>query len=308
MKINRNTINSILATELSEEEGGEFIQMIAADEDDQKLADLPDELPILAVRNTVLFPGVLIPITVGRQKSIKVVKHAHKGDKIIGVLTQENPQVDDPSANQLFKVGTVAKIVKMLVLPDGNTTIIVQGKQRFQVDEFTQTSPFLKARVTYVEENFPKRLNKENKALIQSIRDTANRIMTLNPEIPKEAQVALENIEKPSFLVHFLSSNINAEPKEKQGLLEVNDGVERATQLLQHLMKEVQMLELKHEIQSKVHSDIDAQQRDYFLRQQMKVLRLSWVTEVLNKKLKSLEKRSRKRTGLKKLISISTKS
>ena len=160
----------------------------------------------------------------------------------------------------------------MLVLPDGNTAIIVRGKQRFQVDEFTQTSPFLKARVTYVEENFPKRLNKENKALIQSIRDTANRIMTLNPEIPKEAQVALENIEKPSFLVHFLSSNINAEPKEKQGLLEVNDGVERATQLLQHLMKEVQMLELKHEIQSKVHSDIDAQQRDYFLRQQMKVL------------------------------------
>ncbi len=272
MKIDRNTISSILAAELSEEEGGEFIQMIAPDEDDQKLTDLPDELPILAVRNTVLFPGVLIPITVGRQKSIKVVKQAHKGDKIIGVLTQENPQVDDPSTSELFKVGTVAKIVKMLVLPDGNTTIIVQGKQRFQVEEFTQNSPFLKAKVSYLEENFPKRLNKENKALIQSIRDAANRIMTLNPEIPKEAQVALENIEKPSFLVHFLSSNINAEPKEKQALLEVNDGVERATKLLQHLMKEVQMLELKQEIQSKVHSDIDAQQRDYFLRQQMKVL------------------------------------
>lgn len=272
MKIDKNTISSILAAELNEEETGEFIQMIAPDEDDQKLADLPDELPMLAVRNTVLFPGVLIPITVGRQKSIKVVKQAYKGDKIIGVLTQENPKVDDPSSNELFRVGTVAKIVKMLVLPDGNTTIIVQGKQRFRVEEFTTESPFLKARVSYLEEKFPKRLSKETKALIQSIRDTANRIMTLNPEIPKEAQVALENIEKPSFLIHFLSSNINAEPKEKQAILEINDGIERATLLLQHMMKEVQMLELKHEIQSKVHSDIDQQQRDYFLRQQMKVL------------------------------------
>lgn len=273
MKIDKNTIGSILAAELSEEEGGEFIQMIAPDDEDStQLADLPEELPILAVRNTVLFPGVLIPITVGRQKSIKVVKQAYKGDKIIGVITQENPQVDDPKAGDLYKVGTVAKIVKMLVLPDGNTTIIVQGKQRFEVTEFTATTPYLKAKVNYLEENFPKRLSKEVKAVIQSIRDTANRIMTLNPEIPKEAQVALENIEKPSFLVHFLSSNINAELKDKQGLLEINDGVDRATQLLQHLMKEVQMLELKHEIQNKVHSDIDQQQRDYFLRQQMKVL------------------------------------
>lgn len=273
MTIDKNTIGSILAVELSEEESGEFIQMISPDEEDSaQLADLPEELPILAVRNTVLFPGVLIPITVGRQKSIKVVKQAYKKDKIIGVLTQENPQVDDPKPEDLFKVGTVAKIVKMLVLPDGNTTIIVQGKQRFEVKEFTTTTPYLKAQVNYLEENFPKRLSKEIKALIQSIRDTANRIMKLNPEIPKEAQVALENIEKPSFLVHFLSSNINAELNEKQELLELNDSVERATKLLQYLMREVQMLELKHEIQNKVHSDIDQQQRDYFLRQQMKVL------------------------------------
>ena len=160
----------------------------------------------------------------------------------------------------------------MLVLPDGNTTIIVQGKQRFSVNSFLTEMPYIKTDVNYLEENFPKRLNKEMKAIVQSIRDTANRIMQLNPEIPKEAQVALENIEKPSFLVHFLSSNINVEPKVKQNLLEINNGVERATQLLQHLMKEVQMLELKQEIQSKVHSDIDQQQRDYFLRQQMKVL------------------------------------
>lgn len=265
-------IGTILAAEMSEE-GGELIQMIAPDEDEAVENDaLPEELPILAVRNTVLFPGVLIPITVGRQKSIRVVKQAYKGDKIIGVLTQQNPKQDDPVGSDLFQVGTVAKIVKMLVLPDGNTTIIVQGKQRFLVKEFVAESPVLKAKVEFLTENFPKRPSKEVKAIIQSIRDTANRIMALNPEIPKEAQVALENIEKASFLVHFLSSNINTEAREKQVLLEINDGVERATKLLQYLMKEMQMLELKSEIQNKVHSDIDQQQRDYFLRQQMKVL------------------------------------
>ncbi|GHE51757.1 MULTISPECIES: endopeptidase La [Roseivirga] len=272
MKIDRQMIGTILAAEMSEE-GGELIQMIAPDEDEAVENDaLPEELPILAVRNTVLFPGVLIPITVGRQKSIRVVKQAYKGDKIIGVLTQQNPKQDDPVGSDLFQVGTVAKIVKMLVLPDGNTTIIVQGKQRFLVKEFVAESPVLKAKVEFLTENFPKRPSKEVKAIIQSIRDTANRIMALNPEIPKEAQVALENIEKASFLVHFLSSNINAEAREKQVLLEINDGVERATKLLQYLMKEMQMLELKSEIQNKVHSDIDQQQRDYFLRQQMKVL------------------------------------
>ena len=273
MKIDRQTLGTLLAAELGEDENGEFIQMIAPEDDEEGAStDLPEELPVLTVRNTVLFPGVLIPITIGRQKSVRLVKQAYKGDKIIGVLAQKNPEVEDPSINDLYEIGTVAKIVKMLVLPDGNTTIIVQGKQRFSVNSFLTETPYIKADVNYLAENFPKRLSKEVKAIVQSIRDAANRIMQLNPEIPKEAQVALENIEKPSFLVHFLSSNINAEPKVKQGLLEINNGVERATQLLQHLLKEVQMLELKQEIQSKVHSDIDQQQRDYFLRQQMKVL------------------------------------
>lgn len=273
MKIDRQTIGTILAAEMGEDENGEFIQMIAPEEEDEsKAADLPEVLPILTVRNTVLFPGVLIPITVGRQKSIKLVKQAYKGDKIIGVLAQQNPEIEDPRASDLYKIGTVAKIVKMLVLPDGNTTIIVQGKQRFEVEEFIDEQPYFKAKVNYLTENFPTKQNKEVKALIQSIRDAANKIMSLNPEIPKEAQVALENIEKPSFLVHFLSSNINAEPKDKQGLLETHDGIKRATKLLQYLLKELQMLELKNEIQNKVHSDIDQQQRDYFLRQQMKVL------------------------------------
>ena len=175
MKIDKQMIGSILAAEMSEEEGGELIQMIAPDEEDTIESDvLPDDLPILAVRNTVLFPGVLIPITVGRQKSIRVVKQAYKGNKIIGVLTQENPKIDDPKGSDLFKVGTVAKIVKMLVLPDGNTTIIVQGKQRFLVKEYVQEAPVLKAKVEYLKENFPKRHSKEVKAIIQSIRDTGH--------------------------------------------------------------------------------------------------------------------------------------
>ncbi|GAB5526467.1 MAG: endopeptidase La [Roseivirga sp.] len=273
MVIDSQLLGNMLAGDSDEEDGGEFIQMIASDEDEEiKEGSIPEELPILAVRNTVLFPGVLIPITVGRQKSIKVVKKAYKGDKTIGVLTQQNATVEDPSSSELYKVGTIAKIVKMLVLPDGNTTIIIQGKHRFEVEKFTTTTPYLAAKVKLLPENFAKRLNKEQKAVIQSIRDTATNIMKLNPEIPKEAQVALDNIEKPSFLVHFLSSNINADVKDKQVLLEINDGIERATKLLEHMLKELQMLELKHEIQSKVHSDIDQQQRDYFLRQQMRVL------------------------------------
>jgi len=273
MEIDKRLFNTLLANEVEEDEGGELIQIISPEDDEEiKEGSLPSELPILAVRNTVLFPGVLIPITVGRQKSIKVVKRAYKGDKIIGVLTQKNPKIEEPTTADLFKIGTVAKIVKMLVLPDGNTTIIIQGKKRFEVDEFISETPNMTAKVHLLKENFPKSPSKEVKALIQSIRDTANKIMKLNPEIPREAQIALNNIEKPSFLVHFLSSNINVEAKVKQNILEIHDGVERATSLLEHMMNELQMLELKQEIQNKVHTDIDQQQRDYFLRQQMRVL------------------------------------
>jgi len=273
MDIDSQLIQTMLANEVEEEEGGELIQIITPEDDEEiNESSLPSELPILAVRNTVLFPGVLIPITVGRQKSIKVVKKAYKGNKIIGVLAQKNPKIEEPTTGDLFRIGTVAKIVKMIVLPDGNTTIIIQGKRRFEVDEFTSETPYMTAKVHLLKENFPKRSTKEVKALIQSIRDTAHKIMKLNPEIPKEAQIALDNIAKPSFLVHFLSSNINVEAKEKQNLLEIHDGVERATSLLEHMMKEFQMLELKQEIQNKVHTDIDQQQRDYFLRQQMRVL------------------------------------
>ena len=252
---------------------GDLIQLITDDEDEGQLQNenYATDIPILSVRNTVLFPGVVIPITVGRQRSIKLVKKAQKGDKLIGVCAQINAQHDDPAWEDIYHVGTLAKIIKMIVLPDGNTTIIIQGKKRFQIAETLTEDPYFTARVEYLEENFPKN-SKKIQALEESLKDAAAKILHLNPEIPREAQVALDNIDNTAFLTHFLSSNINAPVESKQRLLEINDGVERATLLLEFMMKDIQMLELKSEIQKKVHTDIDQQQRDYFLRQQMKVL------------------------------------
>ena len=231
----------------------------------------PSEMPILPVKNTVLFPGVVIPITVGRSKSIKLVKRAYKGNRIIGVLAQRN-NAEEPGKDDLFSVGTVAQIIKMLVLPDGNTTIIIQGKKKFEIDEILTEEPYITAKVKLIEDSFPNKNKRENKALISSLKELAFKILRLNPEIPQEAQIALDNIDSPSFLTHFLSSNINAEVEEKQKLLEFTDGAERATALLTMMMRDLQMLELKNEIQNKVHTDIDQQQRDYFLRQQIKIL------------------------------------
>lgn len=268
-----NPFNSIILTDISDEESGELIQLIATEEDDDlEKSGLPEELPILPIKNTVLFPGVVIPITVGRQKSVKLVRKAYKGDRIIGVIAQKKDSAEEPMPEDIYKIGTVAKIIKMLVLPDGNTTIIIQGKNRFEVEEFVQEDPFMMAKYKLIKEKFPDRNKKETKAVVQSLKDTASKILRLNPEIPQEAQIALDNIESPSFLTHFLSSNISADVEDKQKLLEINDGMKRATLLLEYMLKDVKVLELKHEIQSKVNIDIDQQQRDYYLRQQIKVL------------------------------------
>jgi ATP-dependent Lon protease len=269
----RPITNSMLLGSLSDDESDDLMHLITSDEgvelDDSQI---PDELPILPVRNTVLFPGVVIPITVGRQKSIKLVKEAYKGNRIIGVAAQKKNTSEEPSFDEVYKVGTIAKIIKMLVLPDGNTTIIIQGKRRFAVDEVVQEDPYLLAKIRVIQEKFPKRETKETKALVASLKEAAAKIIKLNPEIPQEAQTALDNIESTAFLTHFLSSNINAEVADKQKLLEIDDGVKRATLLLKFMLKDIQMLEIKQEIHQKVHVDIDQQQRDYFLRQQIKVL------------------------------------
>jgi ATP-dependent Lon protease len=265
--------NSLLLSDINDDETGELIQLISTDEEtSMKEEDLPDTLPILPIRNTVLFPGVVIPITVGRQKSIKLVKKAYKGDRIIGVVAQSQNKAEDPGKDDIYNIGTVARILKMIVLPDGNTTIIIQGKQKFTLKEIVQEDPFMVASYTLLEDKELKASVKSNKAVIQSLQDAASKILKLNPEIPQEAQVALDNIENPNFLTHFLSSNINAEVKDKQKLLEKTDAKERATLLLEYMLKDIQMLELKQEIQKKVHTDIDQQQRDYFLRQQIRVL------------------------------------
>jgi len=264
--------DSLLLTQYLEDESGELIELVSEEDRNEISNDnLPGELPILPIKNTVLFPGVVLPITVSRTKSIKLVKKAYKGDRIIGVVAQKNMQKEEPHFEDLYAIGTVAKILKMLVLPDGNTTIIIQGQQRMQLGELVKEEPFIKATFSVLHEK-DDLTSDEISAITTSLKEAAYKVLRLNPEIPKEAQMALENIESYTFLTHFLSSNVNAEVGDKQQLLETNDPKQRAELLLKYMLKDIQVLELKQEIASKVHSDIDQQQRDYYLRQQMKVL------------------------------------
>lgn len=282
-----------LPIQLVQEESDDLIQMINPEqESDLKPGDLPDELSILPIKNTVLFPGVVIPITVGRQKSIKLVKKAYQGNRIIGVVAQKNALAEEPTVDDLYRTGTVARIIKMLVLPDGNTTIIIQGKNRFSVREFVQEDPYLTARIDLLTEPTFNMNGKEAKALVQSLKDSALKILKLNPEIPQEAQIALDNISSMSFLIHFLSSNLNVEVADKQKILETQNLIDRGTLLLQYMLRDIQMLEIKHEIQKKVHTDIDQQQRDYFLRQQIKVLQDELGYDGPDKEVEKLRKRA----------------
>ncbi|MFY0599725.1 MAG: endopeptidase La [Cyclobacteriaceae bacterium] len=261
----------IILSNVIDDESGEMIH-IETIEDGGNLneEDFPEELAILPIKNTVLFPGVVLPITVGRTKSIKLVKKAYKGNRIIGVVAQQN-KVEEPGSKDLYKVGCIAKIIKMLVLPDGNTTVIIQGQNRIKLTKVLQSDPFIKAEYKILRDE-GEMSDEDSQVITKSLKEAANKVMKLNPEIPKEAQAALDNIDNHTFLTHFLSSNVNAEVKEKQTLLEINEPKKRAEQLLQFILRDIQVLELKHEITSKVHSDIDQQQRDYYLRQQMKVL------------------------------------
>ncbi|SHK65567.1 ATP-dependent Lon protease [Reichenbachiella agariperforans] len=266
-------LSTSFLSDLSEDDNGDLIPLdLTGDDSEIYQDDLPDELPILPLKNAVLFPGVVIPITVGRQKSIRLVKKAYRTNKIIGVIAQKNPLAEDPKEKEIYRTGTVAKILKMLVLPDGNTTIIIQGKKRMNIEQIVQENPYLTARVKLLEEDFESGEESLRTAIIHSLKDAAKKILKLNPDIPKEAQVALESIDSFSFLTHFLCSNINTDVKDKQKLLDINDGTKRAELLLKYMLKDIQVLELKHEIQNKVNTDIDQQQRDYYLRQQMKVL------------------------------------
>ncbi|WP_437921317.1 endopeptidase La [Sphingobacterium sp. LRF_L2] len=275
-------------------EDTEFFPLLSSqDEEEMSKADIPEILPILPLRNTVLFPGVVIPITVGRDKSIKLVKEAYKGDRTIGVVSQKDMNIEEPTADQLHKVGTVANIIKILQMPDGNTTVIIQGKQRFKITEMLTTDPYLKAKVERVPEDKPKISNREFKALISSIKELALQIIQLSPNLPSEAGLAIKNIESPTFLVNFISSNMSLETEQKQNLLEIKDFVKRAKNLLEHLTTEIQLLELKNQIQNKVRIDLDKQQRDYFLNQQLKTIQEELGGNTPDLELQELEKRAK---------------
>ncbi len=252
----------------------EFIPLLSTEEEEQMQAEkLPESLPILPLRNTVLFPGVVIPITVGRDKSIRLIRESYRRDKVIGVVAQRDGNIEDPEEKDLYRVGTVANLIKILQMPDGNTTVIIQGKKRFEIDAFIQDEPYFKARIKDLAD-FDKSLEKNEHfiALIASLKDLALQIIKLNPNIPSEAAFALKNIESPFFLVNFVSSNLNIELNEKQRLLEMPDLILRANDVLTALARELHMLELKNQIQDKVKSDLDKQQRDYLLSQQLKTI------------------------------------
>ena len=253
-------------------EDSEFFPLMSSeDEEEMNNEELPEVLSILPLRNTVLFPGVVIPITVGRDKSIKLIRDANKGSRMIGVVSQQDVGIEDPAFSQLNQVGTIALIIKMLQMPDGNTTVILQGKKRFMLKDEVQSEPYIKATIQPFQEVKLKE-DKEFKAMVSSIKDMAMSIIQLSPNIPSEAGIAIRNIESTSFLINFISSNMNADMAAKQHLLEMNNLRERARNVLEHLTVEIQMLELKNQIQTKVRTDLDKQQRDYFLNQQLKTI------------------------------------
>ena len=242
------------------------------DEEEMNNEELPEGVAILPLRNTVLFPGVVIPITAGRDKSIRLINDANAAGKVIGVVSQKNEEDEDPTQNDINTIGTVARILRVLKMPDGNVTVILQGKKRFQIDTVTTEEPYIKATIKEVPEKRPAKDEKEFSAIIDSLKELATQIIQESPNIPSEATFAIKNIESQSFLVNFVSSNMNLSVKEKQDLLAINDLKERALETLRFMNLELQKLELKNDIQSKVRFDLDQQQREYFLQQQMKTI------------------------------------
>jgi ATP-dependent Lon protease len=276
------------------EEEMDFIPIIPLNENDNdngQEANIPEYLPLLPLRNTVLFPGVVLPITVGRDKSIKAVNDAYKAEKLIGVVSQKDTNVEDPTVADLEDIGTVARIVKLIKMPDGGTTVIIQGRQRFKVADIATEDPYFIAKIeTIVEPEMPK--DQDFEAYISNIKDLATQIIQLSPNIPSEAGIILKNIENPSFLIHFISSNLNTDLPEKQKLLELNNIQERADLLTQLLNRELQFAELKNKVTTKTKTELDKQQREYFLQQQMKSIKDELGGDTNDRELKEMQKKA----------------
>ncbi len=288
------------------ETDGDFIPLISDDEDDvdMKKSEMPKELPILPLRNTVLFPGVILPITVGRKKSIKLVNDIYKADRIIGTVAQKDAKVNEPEEQDIYNTGTVAHILKVLEMPDGSTSVIIQGRQRFNINQMLQHEPYHKADVTLLNDVLPKDDSREFEAIVGSLKDLSLRIIKLSSHIPPETSFAVKNIENPKFLVNFICSNSDIEIKEKQKLIEIEDLKQRSIQLLELLSKEVQMLELKNDIQSKVKTDLDRQQREYLLHQQMKTIQDELGGSPIDQEIEELKKRAKNKKWNKEVAEI----
>lgn len=272
----------------------ELIPLLTNEDEEQMNSEqLPEIVSVLPLRNTVLFPGVVIPITVGRDKSIKLIKDAYASDRIIGVVSQKDVSVEDPKLTDLNDIGTIAQILRMLRMPDGNTTVIIQGKRRFKVADIVQDEPYLRAKVEAFSDTGLVQKDEEFNAIVDSLKDISMQIIQQSPNIPTEASFAIRNIESPSFLINFISSNMNADVEKKQMLLEMNDLKDRATKVLEHLTKELQMLELKNQIQSKVKTDLDKQQREYFLNQQLKTIQEELGGNTPDKEISEMRERAK---------------
>jgi ATP-dependent Lon protease len=271
-KKNRNSKNNFLfSTEI--EDHDDFIPILVdGDDADLSAIEVPAILPILPLRNTVLFPGVVMPITVGRQKSLLLIREAYSGNKLIGTIAQKDGQIEDPDPVDLFQVGTMAEILKILEMPDGSTSVIIQGKRRFRLKGIIETSPYLKATVQVLDDILPNTNMHEFGALVDSLKDLALKIVKSSGNIPPEAQFAVKNIENATFLINFICNNTDLNAIEKQEMLELDDLRERSTKLLTYLVREVQLIDLKKDIQKKVKVDMDQQQREYLLHQQIKTI------------------------------------
>ena len=266
------SLQNILITSATED-NNEFIPFIANDSEMQiDSSEIPNPLPILALRNAVLFPGVVIPISVGREKSLKLVREQYSKDKIIVAISQIDSKIEEPNQEDLYKIGTIGQILKILEMPDGSTTVILQGIKRFELNQIVETEPYFKGQITELEDVAPSSPHHDYDAIVSSVKDLALKIIKLSPNIPNEASFAIRNIDNPSFLVNFICSNSDITNDEKQKLLDIASLKERALTLLQYLTKEMKLIELKNDIQAKVKFDLDQQQREYYLHQQMKTI------------------------------------
>ncbi len=273
MKRNQNkALNNIFLRDIVDDDG-EIIPIIAeGDEAEMDDSQVPEELPVLSLRNNVLFPGVVLPISIGRAKSVKLIRDAYQGERLVAAVAQIDPEIEDPRFNDLHKIGTLGHIIKLLEMPDGSTTAIIQGRKRIELTEAVKTSPYLMAKVIIRSEQKTREKTKEFDAIVSSLKDLSLRIIKLNPGMAQEASFAIKNIENKSYLINFICSNTELKVKEKQKLLEANSLHDRGIILLENLVQEMQLLELKNELQSKVKSDLDQQQREFMLLQQMKTI------------------------------------